>query len=536
MGSANSSNQENMEENSDTGDSSNSEQEPDIVSILQYLIRNNAEIGILSTNEMEKFSDDSEDESNCDMQSDLDQSESVNKIEGSEFEQDTLLKSGAVRKSGFNRPNNLTKMVNQREMGMYGSQQFTKGDCCLVSAGFLPNTSRVIHNYHNKVFCGTYSQDGRLFLTACQDRCLRLYNCESRNIKLFKTVEARDVGWSVLDTAFSPDGNHFVYSSWSECIHLCSIYGRNEFHHSLPLNPEARRFCIFSLMFSQDGSEVLGGANDGCLYVYDIDRARRTLKIQSHDDDVNTVAFADDTSQILFSGGDDGICRVWDRRTLDESHPKPVGVLAGHRDGITFIDSRNDGRHLITNCKDQSIKLWDMRVFSPSEGLENTKRAVSSYVWDYRWQSVPRKFSSLNKTSKRLSGDTSLMTYMGHKVLQTLIRCRFSPAFTTGQRYIYTGCSSGKVIIYDALTGTKVKELKNHRSCVRDVSWHPFKSEIVSTSWDSTIVHWTYEEDLCDDPDIETIVSDVTNRKTQNPLRKRKTYNLRPRNTSRYNL
>ena len=76
-----------------------------------------------------------------------------------------------------------------------------------------------------------------------------------------------------------------------------------------------------------------------------------SFKIQSHDDDVNTVAFADATSQILFSGGDDGICRVWDRRTLDESHPKPVGVLAGHRDGITFIDSRVSIYQYIPNTK-----------------------------------------------------------------------------------------------------------------------------------------------------------------------------------------
>ena len=33
----------------------------------------------------------------------------------------------------------------------------------------------------------------------------------------------------------------------------------------------------------------------------------------------------------------------------------------GHLEGITFIDSRGDGRHLITNGKDQTTKLWDIR-------------------------------------------------------------------------------------------------------------------------------------------------------------------------------
>ena len=49
------------------------------------------------------------------------------------------------------------------------------------------------------------------------------------------------------------------------------------------------------------------------------------------------------------------------------------------------------------------------------------------------------------KGAKKVVDDSSLMTYRGHTVLQTLIRCRFSPAHTTAQRYIYTGCASGSV-------------------------------------------------------------------------------------------
>lgn len=37
------------------------------------------------------------------------------------------------------------------------------------------------------------------------------------------------------------------------------------------------------------------------------------------------------------------------------------------------------------------------------------------------------------------------MTYRGHAVLQTLIRCHFSPAETTGGRYIYSGSADGKI-------------------------------------------------------------------------------------------
>uniref|UniRef100_A0A8C9VK02 Ddb1 and cul4 associated factor 11 n=1 Tax=Scleropages formosus TaxID=113540 RepID=A0A8C9VK02_SCLFO len=343
---------------------------------------------------------------------------------------------------------------------------------------FLPNHVAHKEMYHQKAFCGVYSEDGNMFLSACQDQNVRLYDTSRGRFALRRTVKARDVGWSVLDVCFTPDSSCVLYSSWSDYIHVCSLTGDNETHTALDLNPDERRFCVFSLAASSDGKEVLGGANDGCLYVFDREQNRRTLKIDAHEDDVNAVAFADSSSQLLFSGSDDALCKVWDRRTLQEDRPQPVGQLAGHRDGITFIHSKGDARYLISNSKDQSIKLWDVRKFSPKEGLAASRLAVTQQNWDYRWQQVPQRALKRHK----LTGDTSVMTYRGHGVLHTLIRCRFSPEFSTGQRFIYTGCSTGKVVIYDVLTGKVVSRLSDHKACVRDVSWHPYQDNIVSSS------------------------------------------------------
>ena len=117
-------------------------------------------------------------------------------------------------------------------------------------------------------------------------------------------------------------------------------------------------------------------ASDGYLYLYNRMICDRTLKvlnicqqivplsppllpflhpslsshtqIDAHQDDANAVTFADESSQLIFSGGDDGICKVWDRRTLSETHCSPVGILAGHKDGITFIDTKVACPHIHT--------------------------------------------------------------------------------------------------------------------------------------------------------------------------------------------
>lgn len=56
---------------------------------------------------------------------------------------------------------------------------------------------------------------------------------------------------------------------------------------------------------------------------------------------------------------------MWDRRCFI-AKGKPAGVLTGHLEGITFIDSHGDGRYFISNGKDQTIKLWDIRKMAPN--------------------------------------------------------------------------------------------------------------------------------------------------------------------------
>ena len=58
--------------------------------------------------------------------------------------------------------------------------------------------------------------------------------------------------------------------------------------------------------------------------------------------------------------------------------------------------------------------------------------------------------------------------------------------------------------VYDALTGEIVRKLQNHNACVRDVSWHPYLNEILSSSWDRRIVKWTPNQpDPKDSPDYQ---------------------------------
>lgn len=72
--------------------------------------------------------------------------------------------------------------------------------------------------------------------------------------------------------------NHM--SLFTIAVYLCRTFAEpGEKQEALLLCPETRRFAIFSLQFSQDGREILGGANDGYIYVYDLECNQRALRV-----------------------------------------------------------------------------------------------------------------------------------------------------------------------------------------------------------------------------------------------------------------
>lgn len=212
---------------------------------------------------------------------------------------------------------------------------------------------------------------------------------------------------------------------------------------------------IWSIRFSGDSREIVAGAHFGDIYVYDIEARRRVLKVEGHSDDVNGVAFADSaSSNVLISGSDDSYVKVWDRRSL--SGGKPAGVFLGHTEGITYVAPKGDGRYCISNGKDQSLRLWDLRKMVSSQDFDRTSsQDYGLRQWDYR--------SRTYKKPRYLAHpqDCSVMTYRGHAVLQTLIRCHFSPIATTGQKYIYSGSADGRIHVSCSTVPVQSQMLKS---------------------------------------------------------------------------
>ncbi|KAJ8973770.1 hypothetical protein NQ317_002973 [Molorchus minor] len=351
-----------------------------------------------------------------------------------------------------------------------------------------------------------FSQKTAIFLTASQDRHIRLYNSGDGSYKLFSSLRAREVGWSIIDVAFSPNKENYVYSTWSSALHLCSVNGSMDHQEPLSLLNTGRRFCVFSVVFSSDGKELLCGANDGSLYIYDLQRhSHSCARVRREQRRLRGRLIAHNL-QRRRRRPHQGVGQT----DVGESSPKQVGILAGHMDGITFIDSRGDGRHLISNSKDQSIKLWDVRVFFRGAGGGEVAQGRAR-------AGVGLQVARIYNSKSKLEGDTSVMTYRGHMVIKSWLGVDFHKQNNRPEIYLYR---VRHWEIYDALTGKIEDNINGHVACVRDVAWHPTRNEILSSSWDGMVGRWTYiDKDSLEETEEWELEKMITYKRSQ-PLRR----------------
>jgi len=401
------------------------------------------------------------------------------------------------------------KLLN-REMGLgsHGRQMALNG---LIHQDLIPSSkAEMIIHYNDRCYSGQFSNDGNFFFSCGQDFKVRLYDTSNPyRWEYYKAVDNRYGQWTITDASLSSDNKWLAYSSISRIVCLAPT---DPLDHSEPraldfsrLSIESTRsrrnrynhFGVWSIRFSGDGREIVAGTGDSSVYVFDIEKNESILRIPGHDDDVNAVCFGDAASpHILYSGSDDTTLKVWDRRSLGDG--RAAGVFLGHTEGLTYVDSKGDGRYIISNGKDQTAKLWDLRKVLPTEKAAKINPQDYSTGFEYRMSEYDFR------DWKKHPHDCSLVTFRGHQVLKTLIRCHFSPPGSTDSRYVYSGSYDGSVYVWnlDATLAGKIdvgratEHLRHRarssyeegffgsdefRTCVRDASWHPYVPMIAGT-------------------------------------------------------
>lgn len=261
----------------------------------------------------------------------------------------------------------LARRMFDRELGVE-SRGRARALNSLATQELIPGSKAdMIINLNDRCYSGQFSEDGSFFFACGQDFKVRMYDTRNPyDWRYYKTVNYYGGQWTITDATLSPDNKYLAYSSIRSdvCLATTDPADSSEPRHldfSNTGGGNARgHFGIWSLRFSGDGGEIVAGTSEHSVYVYDLEAQRSVMQIRGHGDDVNAVCFGDKMSpHILYSGSDDTTLKVWDRRSLRSE--RPAGMFLGHTEGLTYIDSKGDGRYVISNAKDQTCKLWDLR-------------------------------------------------------------------------------------------------------------------------------------------------------------------------------
>eukprot|EP00163_Fabomonas_tropica_P000227 TRINITY_DN10146_c1_g1_i1.p2 TRINITY_DN10146_c1_g1~~TRINITY_DN10146_c1_g1_i1.p2 ORF type:complete len:619 (+),score=153.59 TRINITY_DN10146_c1_g1_i1:3086-4942(+) len=243
---------------------------------------------------------------------------------------------------------------------------------------------------------------------------------------------------------------------------------------------QSKPTCI---VFTQAG-ELITGWEDGYIRCHDDVQGALTWEIHSaHRGAVQSIA---QSGNLLISGGDDGIVRVWNqatRRMLQQfqEHSKPVVKV--------LIDVVNP--KLAHSCaQDRTLVSYDLQLekrthhyhvinaghfTSMTQRLDNEQELVTAVsegsilAWDCDIKDPVQNFQSPDQPSKALS-------------------VRVSPS----GKYMVSGHEDGSLSIWRVADQALLVVAAAHSSYVSRVTWSPDERQIVSAGHDAAISVWNF--------------------------------------------
>ncbi|ODQ67798.1 WD40 repeat-like protein [Nadsonia fulvescens var. elongata DSM 6958] len=418
-----------------------------------------------------------------------------------------------------------------------------------LTQGLIPSEIGRAHEfYDSRLYSGQFSKDGSLFINSSADFLVKIYDTSTspEYPELKYTIKITHGRWALTDTQISPNNKLIATSSLTPAIQINTVpedlqqknydnydyengryysgsYTNNKnqtphsahcsetsFIHLLDRPSRSASYAsVFAIKFSRDSRRLVSAGSVNTIQDTDIEYDKPITKLWGHESDVNAVEWLDRSCQKLISGDDDGYIKVWDLRTGE----KPL-YLVGHTEGITSLEAHENETFILSNAKDQTLKLFDIRSAVSYSNIADETLDNYNTGFDYRGEIYP------GTVKGRHPLDSSIMTYQGHSVLRTLIRAHFSPYQSTGSKYIYSGSADGGIYIWK-LDGTPVRRLEvqksfkygsqlnefykndgrvsprsfqrvgqysstlsHFKSCLtRDAAWHPRLPIIISSSW-----------------------------------------------------
>ena len=229
-------------------------------------------------------------------------------------------------------------------------------------------------------------------------------------------------------------------------LFLSNVYAQEHSELDLPDGAKARfgKGWVRDIEFSPDGNQLAVATTTG-IWIYDSHTGKQINRFEGHMGGANAISYSQD-GQLLAAAHQDLTIRLW--KPTRKSPKKPIPALRGHKDKIYAVTFSSDHKSsmLASASADKTIRLWDPHTVTDDERLI----AILPY-----------------KDSVR------------------------TVAFSSDNRMLAGGSDDGVIQVWDAGTGDRIYEFKEHTNSVQSVHFSRNRTQLVSASLDGSVLLWS---------------------------------------------
>jgi WD40 repeat protein/serine/threonine protein kinase/DNA-binding LacI/PurR family transcriptional regulator len=291
---------------------------------------------------------------------------------------------------------------------------------------------------------------------------------------------------SVWSAVYSPDGRYIISGA-----------GSSPTDHSMILwdastGEELGRFeghtdRVYTVAFSPDGTLAASGSQDSTVIIWNV--ADRSIvhhlgagNSAGHDLDVWNVKFTPDGTKLV-SGDSGGHIFVWDVAT-GEVISDFDNIHSGHVEDIDFSE---DGRLVLTGSVDNYVKVWDLAT---GEILEEFKS--DSFVLGVRFLLDEQSAVSSDYGGNIIFWDFESNERARQIIIDNATPIRGGLALSADAQTLIVGDDLGNILFFNIASQSDrpFRVFSGHDAGISRLALSPDESELVSTSFDQSLIIW----------------------------------------------